>query len=178
MKMKKVAPAMPYEGDIPLEKGCQWLLNLDMVESNTGRIIQKNMVHPEDIGNSTTKFGVENVLYSKLRPYLNKVVIPEEYGFVTTEMIPLRPDKKYLTSMFISMLLRGDAFVNFINSKVAGTKMPRVSMNVFWNIDVILPPMLLQEQFAAFVHQSDKSKFVLHTKELKIKRVITNGGKL
>jgi len=169
---------MPYEGDIPLEKGCQWLLNLDMVESNTGRIIQKNMVHPEDIGNSTTKFGVENVLYSKLRPYLNKVVIPEEYGFVTTEMIPLRPDKKYLTSMFISMLLRGDAFVNFINSKVAGTKMPRVSMNVFWNIDVILPPMLLQEQFAAFVHQSDKSKFVLHTKELKIKRVITNGGKL
>ena len=39
--------------------------------------------------------------------------------------------------------------------------MPRVTMSVFWYFDVILPPVELQEQFAAFVRQTDKSKFEL-----------------
>ena len=37
--------------------------------------------------------------------------------------------------------------------------MPRVTMSVFWNFDVILPPVELQEQFATFVQQTDKSKY-------------------
>ncbi len=39
--------------------------------------------------------------------------------------------------------------------------MPRVNMNIFWNFDIMLPPMDLQEQFASFVRQSDKSKLEL-----------------
>ena len=39
--------------------------------------------------------------------------------------------------------------------------MPRVQMNIFWDFDVILPPLEKQEQFADFVRQSDKSKFEL-----------------
>ena len=166
-KMKEIAPAMAYLGNIASDNGKYWLLNLDMVESATGLIIKKVMVPAEEIGSSTIKFSPRNILYSKLRPYLNKVVIPDNYGYATSEMIPLLPDTMYLEPMFLTMMLRGDSFLSFIELQVSGTKMPRVQMDIFWNLDVILPPLPLQTQFAAFVHQTDKSK-------QELKQAITN----
>lgn len=75
-----------------------WLLNLDMVESNTGRIIDYVYATLDEIGASTVKFDTKNVLYSKLRPYLNKVVLPEQEGYATSEMLPLRPNTQIITS--------------------------------------------------------------------------------
>ena len=153
--MDKVAPSSAYSG-VNSEK--VWLLNLDMVEAQTGRIIEYLYVDKEQVGNSTCGFDEGNVLYSKLRPYLNKVVVPNQNGYCTTELVPLRPNEK-LNRQFLAHLLRSDAFVSFINEKVAGAKMPRVSMNVFREFECILPPMELQNQFSAFVEQTDKSKY-------------------
>lgn len=87
-KIKDVAPEMPSKEQL---SGKIWLLNLDMIESNTGRIIEKVY---EDVENalSVQSFDEGNVLFSKLRPYLNKVVIPDEPGMATTELVPLRPE--------------------------------------------------------------------------------------
>ena len=158
-KMKDVAPSSPYTGEIIQNTNGYWLLNLDMVESNSGRIIEKVYVAEDEIGQSTTTFSSKYVLYSKLRPYLNKVVVPDDDGYATTELIPLLPNQQLLTQLYLAQLLRGDEFLAYISSQVSGTKMPRVTMNVFWDFDVMLPPLDLQEQFAAFVRQSDKSKF-------------------
>ena len=161
MKMKEVAPSTSYSGAVSECDDGYWLLNLDMIESNTGRIISKVFVPKEEIGQSTTSFSSEYVLFSKLRPYLNKVVIPDAAGYATTELVTLLPNKQHLTQVFLSHLLRSDEFLKYISSQVSGTKMPRVTMSVFWNFDVILPPVELQEQFATFVQQTDKSKFEL-----------------
>ena len=161
MKMKDVAPSTSYSGAVSENDDGYWLLNLDMIESNTGRIVNKVYVPKEEIGQSTTSFSSEYVLFSKLRPYLNKVVIPDDAGYSTTELVTLLPNKKHLTQVFLSYLLRSDEFLKYISSQVSGTKMPRVTMSVFWNFDVILPPLELQEQFAVFARQTDKSKFEL-----------------
>ena len=160
-KMSDVAPAEVFKGKVESADNLYWLLNLDMIESNTGRVIEKVRVPLKDIGTSTYAFSTENVLFSKLRPYLNKVIVPDGNGYATTELIPLMPDREKLNIDFFTSLLRGDEFLSFIETQVSGTKMPRVQMNVFWNFDVILPPIELQEQFAEFVRQSDKSKFEL-----------------
>lgn len=160
-KMKDVAPSSPYTGEIIQNTNGYWLLNLDMVESNSGRIIEKVYVAEDEIGQSTTTFSSKYVLYSKLRPYLNKVVVPDDDGYATTELIPLLPNQQLLTQLYLAQLLRGDEFLAYISSQVSGTKMPRVTMSAFWNFDVMLPPLYLQERYAAFVRQSDKSKFEL-----------------
>ena len=160
-KMSDVAPAEVFKGKVESADNLYWLLNLDMIESNTGRVIEKVRVPLKDIGTSTYAFSTENVLFSKLRPYLNKVIVPDGNGYATTELIPLMPDREKLNIDFFTSLLRGDEFLSFIETQVSGTKMPRVQMNVFWNFDVILPPIELQEQFAEFVRQSDKSKFAV-----------------
>ena len=92
---------------------------------------------------------------------MNKVVIPDDSGYATTELIPMLPEPQLLKQVYLAQLLRGDQFLSFISTQVSGTKMPRVTMSVFWNFEVMLPPLELQEQFAVFVRQSDKSKFEL-----------------
>ena len=157
-KINDVAPAKSYNGNFNYPV---WLLNLDMIEAQTGTIIDYKIVDKEEIGTSTIGFDENNVLYSKLRPYLNKVVIPNKKGICTTELIPLKPDTNYLNRVFLANLLRSKSFVDFINEKVAGAKMPRVSMDEFRNFECIIPPIELQNDFAVFVQQIDKSKFVV-----------------
>lgn len=157
-KMNEVAPAKNYSGKF---EDKVWLLNLDMVEAQTGRIIEYLYVDKSEVGNSTCTFNVDNVLYSKLRPYLNKVVIPNQPGYATSELVPLKPDQSKINREYLAYLLRSDEFVDMINEKVAGAKMPRVSMSDFREFDVPLPPLHLQNQFATFVEQVDKSKVVV-----------------
>ena len=157
--MSTVAPIKAFKGEVEAVDGKVWLLNLDMIEAHTGDVQEEVLVGIDDIGASTVAFNRDNILYSKLRPYLNKVVYPKKTGYATSELLPLRPDINLLNKVFFTALLRSDAFVHFIREQVAGAKMPRVSMDIFKKFDVICPPIELQNQFAHFVEQTNKSKF-------------------
>ena len=156
-KMSNVAPICQYDGSFEERV---WLLNLDMVESQTGRIINYNIVGKDEIGGSVCTFDENNILYSKLRPYLNKVVIPNDKGYATSELVPLRPDNKIINRIYLAYLLRSNEFVEMIKEKVAGAKMPRVSMSDFREFNVPIPPLELQNQFASFVEEVDKSRLL------------------
>ena len=112
LPIKDVAPEEP---SLEKQTGKVWILNLDMIESNTCKIVGKVF---EDDSNllSVAPFDEGNVLYSKLRPYLNKVVIPDGKGYATTELVPLRPNQELLNLTFFSHLLRGDDFVTYCSS--------------------------------------------------------------
>ena len=73
-----------------------WNLNLDQIEPHSGRVLAKRMVSTSDLGPSTFAFDRGTVLYSKLRPYLNKVVVADDAGVATTELVPLRCDDSRL----------------------------------------------------------------------------------
>ena len=157
-KLGEVAPAKEYKGEIPNKDGKYWLLNLDMVTAHTGEIIEQCYFEPNEIGNSTIVFNGENVLYSKLRPYLNKVVLPKDIGFATSELVPLFPNKLQLDRMYLAHTLRSSSFVEYISAKVAGAKMPRVSMNEFRTFPIPLPPLPLQHQFASKIEAIERQQ--------------------
>ena len=154
--LSEVAPESPSRHQI---EGIVWNLNLDMIESNSGKVISKIY---EEVNRllSVSQFDQGNVLFSKLRPYLNKVVVPDEIGYATTELVPLRPDQELLNKYFLAHLLRGHHFVSYANAIATGTKMPRMPMNSLRSFKCILPPMELQQQFVDIAEQADKSKFV------------------
>ena len=138
-----------------------WLLNLDAIESNSGRVLLKYYVKSDKLTGSICSFSTDCVLYSKLRPNLNKVVIPDEPGYGTTELLPMVPDKKILNQQYLARVLMSEPFVSKFSSAVAGTKMPRVSMDTLKKFQLPLPPLELQNQFADFVKQVDKSKLII-----------------
>ena len=139
-----------------------WILNLDKIESGTGAVLAKDYASIDMVGNSTFFFDESYVLYSKLRPYLNKVALPDEPGFATTELVPLKP-ASYINRTFLATLLRSESFVAWIDNTSSGAKMPRASMDSLRGFKVIVPPITLQNDFANFVNLIDKSRFIVQS---------------
>ena len=108
-----------------------------------------------DATNSTHWFDERHVLYSKLRPYLNKVVVPGKRGIATTELVPMMPDPTRLNRKYLAHYLKSRKFVSWVSSQVAGAKMPRVSMKVLWDHQIPLPPLSEQKRIAAILDKAD-----------------------
>ena len=132
-----------------------WNLNLDQIESHGGRVLEKVYVNPEKLGPSTFAFEPRTVLYSKLRPYLNKVVVADEAGFATTELVPLRCNPDDIHPEYLAYFLRSEEFLKFATEVVAGAKMPRMVMSAFWDFPIPLPPLPEQRRIAAILDQAD-----------------------
>lgn len=167
-KLSEVAPIKSASASTLKEP--VWLLNLDKVESNTGIILEKEFHFLKDIGSSTQAFTNENVLYCKLRPYLNKVVLPDENGISTSELLPLKPNHLILTREFLACYLRSEYFVNWANTKATGAKMPRLSTIDLKEHFIILPTKSLQDKFSEIYQkiQTQKSQLQQSLAELEM----------
>ena len=145
-KLGEVCKVSPSTKNI--ERQGAWLLNLDMVEQQTGRVIEYKYVGEDDLNGSIIQFDTENVLYSKLRPNLNKVVLPQKDGFSTSELLPLRPDARVLNRDYLAVFLRSDSFVTWAVSKTAGAKMPRLGTKDLMNAEIPVPTIEQQKKIA------------------------------
>ncbi len=124
-------------------------LGLENVESNTGKIIKNTTEFTEEEGKSTTfAFDDRHVLYGKLRPYLNKVALPNFVGRCTTEIIPLLP-KENIDREFLCWLLRRGEVVETAMRNKTGSRMPRADMEELMKIEIPLPPLPTQQRLAA-----------------------------
>jgi type I restriction enzyme S subunit len=175
VKLGDVAPSKPLKSPVVIDENNTWQLNLDMIESQTGRIIKKQKGKVSEAGTSTHWFDSRHVLYSKLRPYLNKVILPDEQGLASTELVPMFPDVDRLDRNYLMHYLRSNQFVNWITEQVAGAKMPRVSMTVFWGHKIPLPyvddpakSLLEQRRISAIL---DKADTIRHKRQQAIKLV-------
>ncbi|SDH93341.1 type I restriction enzyme, S subunit [Vibrio xiamenensis] len=155
VKLGEVAPSKALKKPVVRDEDNVWQLNLDMVESGSGKILNKIKAPLSEAGSSTHWFDSRHVLYSKLRPYLNKVVLPDEQGLATTEFVPMLPDPEMLDRRYLVHYLRSKQFVSWISDQVAGAKMPRVSMKVFWEHEIPLPPLEEQKRIAAMLEKAD-----------------------
>lgn len=149
-----------------------WHLSLDQIESHSGRLLNRVMKRAGDAGPSTFVFDDGNVLYAKLRPYLNKVICPDEVGISTTEMVPLRPNPNAILRRFLLYYLRSDRFVRFASQAVAGVKMPRVMMDRFWAHEVPLPGLSEQRRIVEILDQADRLRQLRRAADEKAQRII------
>ena len=164
-RLEEVCKISPFPGIPQVIQEKSWLLNLDKIQSNNGHVIEYEYFNPDSIDGSVTKFNEQNVLFSKLRPNLNKVVVPEMSGYCTTELVPLFPEHD-IDRYFLAYYLRNPHFVAFLVDKVGGAKMPRVKMNEFWKAMCPVPPMEIQKQIVA---ELDKLNGMIATRKEQLK---------
>lgn len=135
--------------DIPLGS---WILELEDIEKDTGQIIAKR-TSPERKPQSTKHvFKSGNLLYSKLRPYLNKVLIADADGYSTSEILPLHFSKD-ISVDYMLRFFRSPAFVEYANKCSYGVKMPRLGTNDGKMALVPLPPFAEQRRIVAKVDE-------------------------
>ena len=152
MAKYRLGDIAPVKQGIVPDSDQYWLLNLDAVESNTGNILEYVYVDYSQIGASTVSFNQQNVLYSKLRPYLNKVVLPDRAGYATSEMLPLMPNEKVITREYLTFFLRSSHFVEYINRKTSGAKMPRANTADLKAVEMECPPINEQNRIVSQIN--------------------------
>lgn len=135
-----------------------WVLNLDAVEKGTGKVIVKNRMKADSAGTSTVAFTADAVLYSKLRPNLNKVVVADEPGLATSEMLPLIVNPEVLDRRYFAYLLRSNSFVNLAVSSTTGSKMPRMNKKTLLNAVFPIPSLELQHQRIDLLSSIEKAR--------------------
>jgi len=128
--------------DIPKDA---WLLELEDIEKDTSRIVQRLSVGERDPQSTKSSFKTGDVLYGKLRPYLNKVVVAEEDGYCTTEIAPISIYCDIL-SEYLAYILKSPCFIEYVNSKSYGMKMPRLGTKDAIQAKIPLPPLAEQQR--------------------------------
>lgn len=126
-------------------------MGLDQIEAHTGRIIPTN--NGEIAGEGMAfYFSSKHVLYSKLRPYLNKVALPEQEGRCSTELIPLAPVDG-VDREFLAYLLRSPKVLKQAVSANNGSRMPRADMKLLFKLEVDCPDLPTQRRIASRLKQ-------------------------
>ena len=122
-----------------------WLLDLEDIEKDTGRVHTRANVSDRKPSSTKSEFKVDDILYGKLRPYLNKVVVATEPGYSTTEIVAIRPFIP-ICSKYCAMALRRQDFVAYVERSGQGTKMPRLRKYDAIAAPFPLPPLAEQHR--------------------------------
>ena len=129
-------------------------IGLEHIEKETGRIlVDPNAQLDIDLKSNKFFFTSNHVLYGKLRPYLNKVALPDFDGVCSTDIFPLLPLEGISNKYFLKALMSTSYFVNMANSQSSGANLPRIGTTALENIKVFKPDYNLQEQFAEKVRE-------------------------
>ena len=119
-----------------------WGLDLEDIEKG-GRLLEHKTVGERRAVGDKTVFAKGDILYSKLRPYLLKILVAPDDGICTPEIVPFRVyggiDPNYIVNY-----LKSPYVDNLINSITYGVKMPRVGTETMTSLLVPMPP--LEEQ--------------------------------
>lgn len=122
-----------------------WNLSLEDIESVTGRVLDRKTCRVEELGSAKCVFDERHVLYSKLRPYLNKVVLPDSSGVGTSELIPLLPNDR-VDREFLAFYLRSPKFLDFAKANTRGANLPRIAMTELWAHRIPLPSTVSEQR--------------------------------
>ena len=122
----------------------EWILELEDIEKDTGKILSYVLKSERQSVSQKHKFCKGQLLYSKLRPYLNKVLIAPKDGYCTSEILPLTLYGN-ISPEYIRTFLMSDTFLAYVDLISYGVKMPRLGTKDGKRSLIALPP--LQEQF-------------------------------
>lgn len=128
-------------------------VGMENIESGTGNYIGPQ--GPKSMRARTFEFNSRHLLYGRLRPYLNKVMLPEFDGHCSTEIFPIEVDEDRLDREYLFFWFIQESTVDKISSFSTGTRMPRANMDRVLEMKLLVPNM------------EDQSKIVKELKNTK-----------
>ena len=135
-------------------------IGIDCIEAQTGRLRDYRTVSEDGVTSGKYLFTAKHIIYSKIRPNLNKVALPTFSGVCSADAYPILPVEDKCNRVFLAQVMRSNTFLDYILPLSGRAQMPKVNKQALRGFSTPLPPLALQQEFAAFVAQVDKSRFV------------------
>ena len=129
-----------------------WSLDLEDIEKDTGNIISHCNAGERAIVGDKVRFHKGQVLYSKLRPYLKKILVAPDEGICSSEIVPFSAYGD-ICAQYLVAVLKAPHVDYVINSVTYGVKMPRVGTDTMVNLLVPLPPLAEQKRIVAKIEE-------------------------
>ena len=129
-----------------------WSLDLEEIEKGTGRLIERKTAAGKKSKSSKHVFTKGTLLYSKLRTYLNKVLVADMDGVCTSEIVPIELNGG-VNAEYVRLVLMSPYFLEYTASKGYGIKMPRVGTDDMKQSLIPLPPLDEQKRIVKRVEE-------------------------
>lgn len=137
-------------------------IGIDSIEKDTGQLKGFRTVSEDNIISGKYIFTPSHIIYSKIRPNLNKVALPNFTGLCSADAYPILPNKKICNRFFLAYTMRSQFFLDYILQFCNRTNLPKVNRKEVSGFKTPLPPLDLQNQFAEFVEQTEKIKVAIN----------------
>ncbi|MBI3163876.1 MAG: restriction endonuclease subunit S [Chloroflexi bacterium] len=138
-------------------------VGLEHVEKERGHFADGFVPTPLNMLATNFRFTPKHVLYGKLRPYLNKVVLPNFDGVCTTEILPILPNEEKLDRTFLWAILLSPTFVNWATSQISGANLPRLDPKLLVEYEIPLPSLTEQKRIASLLARADRLRQLRRT---------------
>ena len=131
--------------------GNTWVLELEDIEKETSRLLQKTLFEDRQFKSTKNAFEKGDVLYGKLRPYLDKVIVADENGVCSTEIMPIKIYCQ-MSAEYVRVVLKSPKFIEYVNSSTHGMRMPRLGTDKAKLAVIPLPPLPEQHAIVQIVN--------------------------
>ena len=121
----------------------------DSIEANTGKLIKVEAVQAQGISGPVYEFSGERLLYSKIRPYLNKLAIVDFHGYCSSDMYPLLPNYSRIRTPYLANYMLSEAFNEQIRHYYERASIPKINRSQLFETEVPLPPLEIQQAIVA-----------------------------
>lgn len=135
-------------------------IGIDSIEKETGKLVGYRTIEEDGVISGKYLFTPKHIIYSKIRPNLNKVALPDFEGLCSADAYPILPREDVCNRVYLGYTLRSECFLDYILAFSNRTNLPKVNKKQVEGFKFPLPPLDLQNQFADFVARVDKSKFM------------------
>ncbi|MCF6251963.1 MAG: restriction endonuclease subunit S [Methylococcaceae bacterium] len=128
-------------------KGNEWVLELEDIEKKSSKLLKRLSYSDRKSKSTKNRFLTGDVLYGKLRPYLDKIIIADQDGYCSTEIIPITPNA-FLNGRYLFYSLKRKEFLNYVDKISHGLNMPRLGTKQGQLAPFILSPLNEQIRIA------------------------------
>ena len=131
-----VASMLPYFG-------------ADSIESNTGKLLKVDTAQKQGVNGPVYEFAGERLLYSKIRPYLNKLAVVDLRGYCSSDMYPLLLNSSKVQTTYLATYMLSGAFNERIRGFYERANIPKINRRQLFETEIPLPPIGVQKQIVA-----------------------------
>lgn len=136
-------------------------IGIENIERDSGRLIGYKLVKDAGLTSGKYVFNDSHIIYSKIRPNLNKVALPEFSGLCSADAYPVLVDERHTNRYFFAHILRSNYFLDYILRHSSRTNIPKVNKRQLQLFHCICPPIRLQNEFAELVVRTEEQREVL-----------------